>query len=197
MGLSGTVHPRYQLGFHGRRTYCPESHRQTHRAARLLSLQKYAFALSRKHRGFTNIILQFNVEGQDELLSQTIQITIAPMTAIDSTLSTSRRPSLIGATDTRRVQNDSGVQQSCPSNQTWFVLYPLISASDANPRDFPHRMGQRPPVLPPAPAPLVTPNAQIAQVLNTAVEQVSQAVQEQVVSSRHPVGNSAELQALV
>lgn len=58
-------------------------------------------------------------------------------------------------------------------------------------------MGQRPPTLPPAPAPLVTPNAQIVQVLHTAVEQVSQAVQEQVVSSRHPVEHSAELQALV
>jgi len=42
----------------------------------------------------------------------------------------------------------------------------------------------------------VTPNAQIVQVLNTAVEQVSQAVQEQVVASRHPVEHSAELQAL-
>jgi hypothetical protein len=51
--------------------------------------------------------------------------------------------------------------------------------------------------MPPAPAPLVTPNAQIVQVLNTAVEQVSQAVQEQVVASRHPVEHSAELQALV
>ena len=58
-------------------------------------------------------------------------------------------------------------------------------------------MGQCPPVLPPAPAPIVTPNAQIAQVLNTAVEQVSQAVQDQVVSSRHPVEHSLELQALV
>lgn len=56
-------------------------------------------------------------------------------------------------------------------------------------------MGQRPPVLPPAPH--VTPNAQIVQVLNTAVEQVSQAVQEQVVASRHPVEHSPELQALV
>jgi len=80
---------------------------------------------------------------------------------------------LIGATDTRRVQSDSGVQPSGPSNQTW--------------------MGQRPSGLPPAP---VTPNAQIVQVLNTAVEQVSQAVQEQVVSSRHPTEHSAELQAL-
>lgn len=58
-------------------------------------------------------------------------------------------------------------------------------------------MGQHQPVSPPAPAPLVTPNAQIVQVLNTAVEQVSQAVQEQVVSSRHPVEHSPELQALV
>ncbi|KAF9791257.1 hypothetical protein BJ322DRAFT_438766 [Thelephora terrestris] len=119
---------------------------------------------------------EFNIEGQDELLSQTIQITIAPMTAIDSTLSSSRRPSLIGATDARRVHSDSGVQHSCSSSQTW--------------------IGQRQSALPPAPAPLVTPNAQIAQVLNTAVEQVSQAVQEQVVSSRHPAENSAELQAL-
>jgi len=54
-------------------------------------------------------------------------------------------------------------------------------------------MGQRPP----APASHVTPNAQIVQVLNTAVEQVSQAVQEQVVASRHPVEHSPELQALV
>lgn len=59
------------------------------------------------------------------------------------------------------------------------------------------RSGQRPPALPPAPASLVTPNAQIVQVLNTAVEQVSQAVQDQVVASRHPVEHSAELQALV
>ena len=58
-------------------------------------------------------------------------------------------------------------------------------------------MGQHQPVLPPAPAPLVTPNAQVVQVLNTAVEQVSQAVQEQVVASRHPVEHSPELQALV
>jgi len=43
------------------------------------------------------------------------------MTAIDSTLSTSRRPSLIGAADTRRVQSDSVVQQSGPSDQTWYV----------------------------------------------------------------------------
>lgn len=54
-------------------------------------------------------------------------------------------------------------------------------------------MGQHPP----APSPHVTPTAQIVQVLNTAVEQVSQAVQEQVVASRHPVENSPELQALV
>jgi len=72
----------------------------------------------------THFVLQFNVDGQDELLSQTIQITIAPMTAIDSTLSTSRRPSLIGAADARRVQSDSQVQQSGPSNQTWCALIP-------------------------------------------------------------------------
>lgn len=58
-------------------------------------------------------------------------------------------------------------------------------------------MGQCTPALPSAPAPLVTPNAQVVQVLNTAVEQVSQAVQDQVVASRHPVEHSAELQALV
>ena len=69
----------------------------------------------------THFVPQFNVDGQDELLSQTIQITIAPMTAIDSTLSTSRRPSLIGAADARRVQSDSVVQQSGPPNQTWYA----------------------------------------------------------------------------
>jgi len=121
------------------------------------------------------------------------------MTAIDSTLSTSRRPSLIGAADTRKVQSDSVVQQSGPSDQTWYVhaCSCLIEVFGANACDPLCRMGQRPPVLPPGPAPLVTPNAQIVQVLNTAVEQVSQAVQEQVVASRHPVEHSPELQALV
>lgn len=122
------------------------------------------------------VTAEFNVDGQDEYLSQTIQITIAPMTAIDSTLSTSRRPSLIGAMDPRRPQADPGMQHSGSSSQTW--------------------MGQHSLGLSPAPAPHVTPNAQIVQVLNTAVEQVAQAVQEQVVSSRHPVEHSLELQAL-
>ena len=121
------------------------------------------------------------------------------MTAIDSTLSSSRRPSLIGATDARRVQSDSGVQPSGSSSQTWYVSHLCMTgpAFGANTCDSPYRMGQCQSALPPAPAPLVTPNAQIVQVLNTAVEQVSQAVQEQVVSSRHPVEHSAELQALV
>jgi len=78
-------------------------------------------------KGLTHPVPQFNVDGQDELLSQTIQITIAPMTAIDSTLSTSRRPSLIGAADARRVQSDSGVQQSSSSNQTWYVSHLLMT----------------------------------------------------------------------
>lgn len=121
------------------------------------------------------------------------------MTAIDSTLSTSRRPSLIGAADTRRVQSDPAMQQPGPSNQTWYVPHLVMGDRrfGANAYDSLCRMGQRPPALPPAPAPLVTPNAQIVQVLNTAVEQVSQAVQEQVVASRHPVEHSPELQALV
>ena len=121
------------------------------------------------------------------------------MTAIDSTLSTSRRPSLIGAADTGRARSDSMMQQSGPPSQTWcvHVCSCLTEMFSANPCDSSCRMGQRPPVLPPAPAPHVTPNAQIVQVLNTAVEQVSQAVQEQVVASRHPVEHSPELQALV
>ena len=49
-------------------------------------------------------------DGKEELLTHTVHITIAPMAAVDSTFTPSRRPSLVGDIhNPRRILSDSVV----------------------------------------------------------------------------------------
>ncbi|KAI1795920.1 hypothetical protein LXA43DRAFT_1164107, partial [Ganoderma leucocontextum] len=116
---------------------------------------------------------RFIQDGKEELLTHTVHITIAPMAAVDSTFTPSRRPSLVGDIhNPRRMLSDSivsGVSQ--PPTQRLTMRGPLV----------------------PAPAP-VAPESQVVQVLTTAAQRVAQEAQSQVVASPNEVG--PELQAL-
>ncbi len=65
-------------------------------------------------------------DGKEEMLSHTVHITIAPMAAVDSTFTPSRRPSLVGDIhNPRRILSDSivgGIAQ--PANAQRYVHYP-------------------------------------------------------------------------
>ena len=67
---------------------------------------------------------QFMQDGKEELLTHTVHITIAPMAAVDSTFTPSRRPSLVGDIhNPRRILSDSivsGVAQ--PTNTQRYVV---------------------------------------------------------------------------
>ncbi|KAF7969280.1 hypothetical protein HWV62_27811 [Athelia sp. TMB] len=107
---------------------------------------------------------RFNHDGKDELLTQTVHVNIAPMSTLDTSFSTSRRPSLISeVTNPRRVTSDSAVPQLIPPR-------PLIRAQTT--------------LAPPPPVVSSANDAQVLQVLNSAAQRVAQEVKSQVIGSR-------------
>lgn len=69
-------------------------------------------------------------DGKEELLTHTVHITIAPMAAVDSTFTPSRRPSLVGDIhNPRRMLSDSMVpgvsQPPAPRfvGDNWFLSF--------------------------------------------------------------------------
>ncbi|EJF65814.1 hypothetical protein BD309DRAFT_848533 [Dichomitus squalens] len=117
---------------------------------------------------------RFMQDGKEELLTHTVHITIAPMAAVDSTFTPSRRPSLVGDVhNPRRILSDSIVSGVVPAPA--------------------QRLSMRGPIAAAA-APVVAPESQVVQVLTTAAQRVAQEAQSQVVASPNEVG--PELQAL-
>ena len=58
-------------------------------------------------------------DGKEELLTHTVHITIAPMAAVDSTFTPSRRPSLVGDIhNPRRIMSDPVVNGVPPPTNT-------------------------------------------------------------------------------
>ena len=58
---------------------------------------------------------QFIQDGQEEVLSHTVHISIAPMAAVDASFTPSRRPSLVGDIhNPRRVMSDTVLPQTNP-----------------------------------------------------------------------------------
>lgn len=103
---------------------------------------------------------RFVQEGKEEMLSHTVHVNIAPMTAVDASFTPSRRPSLVGDLhNPRRVMSDSVLPQTNPP-----------------------RILRTQPALAPAP-PVVAPDSQVVQVLTTAAQRVAQEAQSQVVAS--------------
>lgn len=114
---------------------------------------------------------RFLQDGQEEILSHTVHVTIAPMASVDSTFTPSRRPSLVGDVhNPRRILSDSMVGQTAP----------------------PRLMRAQSTIAPVAP--VVAPDSQVVQVLTTAAQRVAQEAQSQVVASPNDAG--PELQAL-
>ncbi|OSD01562.1 hypothetical protein PYCCODRAFT_1445566 [Trametes coccinea BRFM310] len=119
---------------------------------------------------------RFMQDGKEEVLTHTVHITIAPMAAVDSSFTPSRRPSLVGDIhNPRRIMSDS------------------IVAGVAQPPAAP-RLLRVPPTLSAPPPPVVAPESQVVQVLTTAAQRVAQEAQSQVVASPNEAG--PELQAL-
>ncbi|KAI0797969.1 hypothetical protein C8Q75DRAFT_709520 [Abortiporus biennis] len=113
---------------------------------------------------------RFVHDGKEEVLTHTVHISIAPMAAVDPSFTPSRRPSLVGDLNPRRVMSDSALQQTTPPR-------PLRVQSALNS----------------VPA-VVAPDSQVVQVLTTAAQRVAQEAQSQVVAS--PNDSGPELQAL-
>jgi len=109
---------------------------------------------------------RFLQDGKEEFLSQTVHITIAPMSTVDTTFPASRRPSLVDAS--RRVASDSVLPQARSRRQSL--------------------MGQG--------NPLAAQDSQVVQVLTTAAQRVAQEAQSQVVAARSLTDPGPELQAL-
>ncbi|KAI0709184.1 hypothetical protein C8Q76DRAFT_101609 [Earliella scabrosa] len=117
---------------------------------------------------------RFMQDGKEELLTHTVHITIAPMAAVDSTFTPSRRPSLVGDIhNPRRILSDSIVSGVAQPTNTQRLLRGGLGA---------------------VPPPGVAPESQVVQVLTTAAQRVAQEAQSQVVASPNEVG--PELQAL-
>ncbi|TFK92429.1 hypothetical protein K466DRAFT_480710 [Polyporus arcularius HHB13444] len=117
---------------------------------------------------------RFIQDGKEELLTHTVHITIAPMAAVDSTFTPSRRPSLVGDIhNPRRILSDPVVSGMSQQTNTQRILRGSVSA--------------------PA-APVVAPESQVVQVLTTAAQRVAQEAQSQVVASPSDAG--PELRAL-
>ncbi|KAI0086175.1 hypothetical protein BDY19DRAFT_895201 [Irpex rosettiformis] len=109
---------------------------------------------------------RFTQDGKEEVLSHTVHVNIAPMTAVDASFTPSRRPSLVGdALNPRRIMSDSVVTQTSP----------------------PRGLLRAPPPLAPGPA-VVAPDSQVVQVLTTAAQRVAQEAQSQVVASPNEAG---------
>lgn len=61
--------------------------------------------------------MQFMQDGKEEVLTHTVHITIAPMAAVDSSFTPSRRPSLVGDIhNPRRIMSDSVVSSVAQPN---------------------------------------------------------------------------------
>ncbi|THH33885.1 hypothetical protein EUX98_g291 [Antrodiella citrinella] len=121
----------------------------------------------------SRFISQFVQDGQEEVLSHSVHISIAPMAAVDASFTPSRRPSLVGDIhNPRRVMSDTALPQTTP-------LRPLRSQSSMN-----HLSS----------GPVTAPDSQVVQVLTTAAQRVAQEAQSQVVAS--PMEQGHELQAL-
>ena len=143
---------------------------------------------------------QFIQDGKEEILTHTVHITIAPMAAVDSTFTPSRRPSLVGDIhNPRRILSDSIVsavpQAAMPANPQRYVVGIPRPFSPCPDLDRPNRIlraGGLPTAS--AAAPVVAPESQVVQVLTTAAQRVAQEAQSQVVASPHVDG--PELQAL-
>ncbi|KAH7929714.1 hypothetical protein BV22DRAFT_1056231 [Leucogyrophana mollusca] len=112
-------------------------------------------------------------DGQEETLSQTFHLNIAPVSTLDTSFSASRRGSMNGDVHKpRRVASDSTVPQA------------------ASPRTL--RSQNTGPVV----SPVATHDAQVMQVLTTAAQRVAQEAQSQVIASLTPNDPGPELQAL-
>ncbi|KAI0688255.1 hypothetical protein BC835DRAFT_1373425 [Cytidiella melzeri] len=108
---------------------------------------------------------RFIQDGQEETLSHTVHVNIAPMTAVDASFTPSRRPSLVGDIhNPRRFMSDSVLPQTSPP-----------------------RAIRAPPPLAPGPA-SGAPDSQVVQVLTTAAQRVAQEAQSQVVASPNEAG---------
>ncbi|TFK55132.1 hypothetical protein OE88DRAFT_1732399 [Heliocybe sulcata] len=112
---------------------------------------------------------RFFQDGKEEFLSQTVHITIAPMSTVDTTFPASRRPSLVDAS--RRVASDS--------------VLPQTTAARSRRQSM---LGQG--------SPLAAQDSQVVQVLTTAAQRVAQEAQSQVVAARSLTDPGPELQAL-
>jgi hypothetical protein len=118
---------------------------------------------------------RFMQDGKEEFLSQTVHITIAPVTNVDTSFSsTSRRPSLV---ECRRI-SDTSVPQTSPSRPP-VLLRPQTTT-----------------LAPPPPQPVPSQDAQVIQVLTAAAQRVAQEAQSQVVAAGAPSEPGHELQAL-
>ena len=142
--------------------------------------------------------IQFVQDGKEELLTHTVHITIAPMAAVDSSFTPSRRPSLVGDIHApRRIMSDSMVngvvpQQSTNAQRYAALLPPSSGVLCPDRRLRMLRAGGLAAAA--AAAPVVAPESQVVQVLTTAAQRVAQEAQSQVVASPNEAG--PELQAL-
>ncbi|KAL6298210.1 hypothetical protein BKA93DRAFT_744557 [Sparassis latifolia] len=120
-------------------------------------------------------------DGKEEVLQHTVHIVIAPMASVDSTFVPSRRPSLAGELNPRRVLSDPAVTQTTPprSVPNISLCYRSIMRAQTT--------------LAPA-VPSHAPDSQVVQVLTSAAQRVAQEAQSQVVASPNDAG--PELQAL-
>ncbi|KAH9035503.1 hypothetical protein EDB85DRAFT_1863052 [Lactarius pseudohatsudake] len=117
---------------------------------------------------------RFMQDGQEDFLSQTVHITIAPVTNVDTSFSSSRRPSLV---ESRRI-SDTIVPQTSPPRPP-LLLRPQTTT-----------------LAPPPPQPVTSQDAQVIQVLTAAAQRVAQEAQSQVVAAGAPSEPGHELQAL-
>ncbi|KDQ61000.1 hypothetical protein JAAARDRAFT_124261, partial [Jaapia argillacea MUCL 33604] len=113
---------------------------------------------------------RFLQDGTEEVLSQVVHITIAPMSTVDSAYPGSRRPSLVDPT--RRVASDSVLPQATT-----------------------YRRSRRQSLLAQS-SPSVAQDAQVVRVLTTAAQLVAQEAQSQVVAARTLHEPGPELQSL-
>ncbi|EPQ58343.1 hypothetical protein GLOTRDRAFT_137081 [Gloeophyllum trabeum ATCC 11539] len=112
---------------------------------------------------------RFFQDGKEEFLSQTVHITIAPMSTVDTSFSSSRRPSLVDTS--RRVASDSILPQTNPARSR---RQSLLGQGNS----------------------LATQDSQVVQVLTTAAQRVAQEAQSQVVAARSLTDPGPELQSL-
>ncbi|CAL1704580.1 unnamed protein product [Somion occarium] len=113
---------------------------------------------------------RFTQDGQEEVLSHTVHVSIAPVASVD-TFVPSRRSSLVGdISNARRVLSDSAMPQNATPRSS---RAPSFSSSVPN---------------------IVAPDSQVVQVLTTAAQRVAEEAQSQVVAS--PMDAGHELQAL-